>query len=119
MNNKKEIIAGVVLIGLSVFLLNPFNFWMPAMTVYIVCAFVLATFVLYLGFILKEKPKDEREEAHLLVASRTGYLAGVTVLTGIFLYQAFTSHPAPEIVIALTVMVIGKLAGLAHGQRKM
>lgn len=119
-SNKREIIAGVILIAFSLFLLNPFDIWMAPMMVYLASAIVLAVFVVYFGLIMKEKPLDEREEAHLMTASRTGYLAGIISLAVIFLYQAFTtSHPSKEVTLVIVIMILAKLVGFAISKKRM
>lgn len=120
MNNKKELFAGGILVLLALFLLNPFDFWMPTMTVYMVSAIALALFLIYFGLIMSEKPADEREEAHLMTASRTGYLAGIIALSVIFLYQAFTTgHPTKEITLVIVIMILAKLVGFAISKKRM
>ena len=72
-------------------------------------------FALFAGYMWRERARDEREELHKLAAGRVGYIAGGSVLTIGIAYQTFFIHSVDVwLVIALAVMVIGKLFGLLY-----
>ncbi|HUQ84762.1 MAG TPA: hypothetical protein VM077_00415 [Candidatus Limnocylindrales bacterium] len=120
MNNKfiGEIIISFLLIGLLVFFINPLDLFMPQMLHPFMVPFLILLFVIFAGFLWKEKPGDEREQLHKFIASRFAYFAGVFVLiTGIIL-QSAKEAVDPFLIIAVSIMLLAKTIGLVYGKIK-
>ena len=98
------------LVVLAVLLLNPFNFWMPSIVVMCILPIILGLFALFSSFVLRENKCDEREERHRALAGRNSFLAGAGLLTLGIVVQAYTHTVDPWLVIALTVMILVKIA---------
>ena len=107
-NNLKETIITVILIGIAVLLLNPFNFWMPDVVVLCILAIALAIFGMFASFIIREKSVDEREDQHKALAGRNAFLAGSGILMLGIVFQGYTHAVDPWLVIALIAMIIAK-----------
>jgi len=111
-NIINEVIVAVSFGVLLLLLVNPWSFWMPEAITYasVMVLFVLASF--FAGLVFKSVSQDEREEAHLLFASRAAYFAGVIVLLIGVSYQALYDHADPWLAGTLAIMVIVK--ALSH-----
>jgi len=107
-NNFKETIITIILIGIAVLLLNPFNFWMPDVVVLCILAIALAIFGMFASFIIREKSVDEREDQHKALAGRNAFLAGSGILMLGIVFQGYTHTVDPWLVIALISMIIAK-----------
>ena len=111
----QEIFVTVIFGIILLLLLNPFGFFMPERLLYIMLGGIVVLFGLYVTFIAKESPKDEREHLHRFVANRFGYLLGTGTLVLGIVYQGLTlSHIDPWLLIVLGVMVIAKTVSLIH-----
>ncbi len=108
-NHSQEIITATILIGLAFLLLNPWDFWMPNMMLVSLLALALVVFAFFASFILRERPFDERDEAHRTLAGRAAFLvgSGVTIL-GIIV-QAISHSVDPWLVFVLSSMVVVKI----------
>ena len=102
-------VAFVLLLGL---LSDPFMLWMPApaQMAALLGAAVLAC--IWVGFVLYERARDEREAIHTMHAGRVAYLAGVSVLTLALVVQGLAHNIDQWVSFALAVMVLAKL--MAH-----
>lgn len=109
-NNLIEKIVAGALILITVLLLNPFEFWMPDMMVLGMLAFALVLFGLFASFILREDSRDERDEYHRTLAGRNAFLAGSAVLMVGIVVEGYMHAVDPWLVLALTVMVVVKIA---------
>jgi hypothetical protein len=108
--NSLEIIMVFILVSLAVFLLNPFNLWMPDMMVKGMVVAVLVGFALLAGFVLREQPQDERDRMHQTLAGRNAFLAGLSVLIAGLVTQGLAHAVDPWLVAALVCMLIAKIA---------
>lgn len=108
-NGLTEIILSCIIIALVIALLNPFNF-MTSMTMMMVQLALVVVFALFVGFVWKERGRDERELLHRALAGRVSFLAGSTVLVIGIVVQGLMYHVDPWLVSALAVMVLAKLA---------
>lgn len=118
MNNSfsKEIVLSIILIILLVFLINPFGFFMPSKVEMMIVLFFLLGYALFLVFVWKEKPLDEREEAHRLGAGRSAFLSGVAVIVVGILVQTFSGMLDPWLIGALGATILGKIGGLLYNK---
>lgn len=113
-NYTSEIIISIILILLTVLLLNPFKFWMPTSVHMIMLVAIAILFILFAGFIWKEKSADEREQIHKSVAGRWAYLIGTAILVIGIIAQTIQHVLDPWLVIALVVMVLTKLGSYIY-----
>jgi hypothetical protein len=114
-----EIVISIVLGVLAILFLDPFMFWMPDQLVYLLVGALLVFFVLFAGFIWKEKVADEREQMHKMIAGRFGYLIGSGLLVLGLIVQTLVAHPDPWLVAALVGMVVGKLVSLFYARAQL
>ena len=110
----KEMVASVVLIILLGAFLNPFI--LPTMFQMMLLLALLVAFAFFATYIWKERPRDERESLHKMLAGRDGFLAGATVLVIGIILQSLNHALDPWLIITLTVMVLAKIAGLIRAQ---
>ena len=112
MKNKitKEIIVPLALVVLAILLLNPFHFWMPDMMVMGMLVVLLVLFGIFASFILKERAFDERDAINRSLAGRNAFLAGSAILMLGIVIQGYKHSIDSWLVIALTAMVIVKIA---------
>ncbi len=113
---KSEIIISGAFIVLLALFLNPFGLWMPSQVVYMMLAGLVIVFAMFVSFLWKERVQDEREELHIHMAGRIGYIAGISVLVLAITVESITSHPDPWLIIVLGAMVLGKIVGLLYGK---
>jgi hypothetical protein len=108
-NNFLQVCVCVLLIALSIVVLNPMHLWMPDMVHMGVLAALLAAFAAFAAFVLKEQAHDEREVMLRMQSGRIGYLLGAAVLVLGVVYEGLHGTPDSWLIIALLVMLIGKL----------
>ena len=106
----KELAISFILIILAVLVLNPMDFWMPDMVAAAAAGGLFIIFIVFTAFVWRESSSDEREAAHVALAGRFGYLAGVFGLTVGVIAQTFKHAVDPWMVGALVLMVLAKLA---------
>ncbi len=114
-----EGIVASVLVVLLVLILNPMNFWMPNMAHMLVLGLLLICFVAYAAFILREKAEDERDVLHRMVAARTGFFTGTTLLTiGVFI-DALDGTVDKWLLLTLVAMIIAKLTARLYADKNL
>ncbi len=113
-----EGIIALVLAVLLVFLVNPFDLFMPSMMQTLAVALAGLLFLLFAGFVWREQAEDEREELHRFLAARFAYLIGMGVLMLAVLIQSFAHMLDPWIIAALIGMLIAKVAGRMYAKSK-
>ena len=109
-NNFKETIITTCLVLVAILLLNPFHFWMPSIIVLCILAVALVLFGIFASFILREKPIDERDNAHRALAGRNSFLIGSAVLMLAIAIEEYTQSLDPWLVIVFIVMIVAKIA---------
>lgn len=104
-----EIISAgfIVLIGCLFTISEELTMPMSIMSILIVL--ILVAYFTFSAFILKEQAKDEREELHILKASRLSYLAGIGTLIVALVVQTLSHNIDIWIILALIVMLVTKL----------
>lgn len=113
-----EIIISLILIVLLVFLINPMNFWMPQPANMMMVAALAVLFVIFAGFVWKEKASDERESLHRYIGARFAYLTGTGVLVLGVVFESLSHMIDGWLVIALGAMILAKVVGLLYGRIK-
>lgn len=117
-DDLKELIVGTALIVLLVFHLNPLGFYMSSPAAMLLLCGIVVLVLIWLSFIWKEKPQDERESLHRLLAGRIAFLTGAAILLLGITIQGIRHNLDPWLVIALGGMVIAKLAARAYSRTK-
>jgi hypothetical protein len=117
MNKIKEILMAVGLIIILVFLLNPFDIYYSNMVLMSSLTVLILLFIFFSIFILKDKPVDEREEAHQSFAGRVAYLCGTAVMITGIVVQSISHSIDIWLVVALGVMIVSKLLATTHIER--
>ncbi len=115
----RELLVSSVLIVLFVLLLNPFHLWMPDPMAFLLVALLIVALGLYVSLVLKERPRDEREQFHILFASRISFLFGMAALALGVIVQSFQHDVDPWLVFVFVVMILGKVAGIFYGRRRL
>lgn len=120
MKNKfiGEITISLLLIGLLVFFVNPLDLLMPRALHSLMVPFLIVLFVIFAGFLWKEKPGDEREQMHKFIASRSAYFATIAVLIIGVILQSFKGEIDSILIIAICIGLLAKLLGLIYGYIK-
>lgn len=112
-----ELLISFVLLVFLILLLHPFGFFMPGRMHMMMLLLMTIIFVIFAGFIWKEKARDERELLHRSIAARFAFLSGMGILVGGVLAESIGKHLDPWLIVALGVMVIAKVVGLIYSQR--
>lgn len=105
-----------ILIVLLVLLLNPFDFWMPTALLMMMVSGLVVVFALFASFVWKESHRDEREGLHKMMAGRIAFLVGTALLTLGIIVQSFNHDLDPWLVLALSGMIVAKVATLIYGR---
>lgn len=116
-NSFKEFGVALLLIVAFLLLVNPFDFWMPdAVGMALVVAILILLFI-FVGFVWKEKPNDEREEQHSFVADRFAYLSGLCVAVVAIVWQSVRHELDIWLVAVAGVMLIAKIIARWYQER--
>lgn len=107
----------MVLIVLALFVLNPFDFWMPTMVHMIILVLLLVIFAFFATFLYREKPEDERDSIHRMRADRVAFLVGSALLTLGIILQSLTDSVNGWLVTTLVGMVLSKLVSRIYSDR--
>lgn len=111
-----EIVISLIFIGVLSLLFNPLHFWMPRTVWMTLAAGFAVVFTLFVSLVWSERPRDEREEFHRMLADRYGFLLGAALLVLIIIYQSYNRELETWPVLVLAAMVLAKLAGLIYGR---
>ena len=118
-NNITETLVTIALITLAVILLNPFHFWMPDMMHTGMMATALLIFGIFASFVLREKSIDERDDLHRALAGRNAFLAGATIIILGIVVQGYWRSVDTWLVVALTAMIVTKVATRIWSDRNL
>jgi hypothetical protein len=103
-------VASLTFVAALVFVLNPFDFWMPSEFQVFVAGGVAIIAAVYVGFVYRDEGRDEREIMLRGKAARYGYSAGIAVLILSIVFALSTGeHPDVWAITALAVMVLVRL----------
>ena len=117
-NSIQEIIISIVLVILLVLLLNPLYFWMPNMMLMTIIVGLVLVFSMFVVFVWREQAQDEREELHKLKSGRIAFLAGASILMIGIVVEGLSHDIDIWLIIALSVMILSKVIGLAYNRFK-
>ena len=115
---KSEIVISGVLIFFILLLLNPFDILMPKPIEMLVIIGLATVFIIFAGFVFKEKAVDERESLHRNIAGRFAYLTGAAVLATGVITESLQHNLDRWLVIALGGMILAKIVGLLYSKLK-
>ena len=76
-------------------------------------------FVMFALLTIKERPADEREKFHMMIAGRTSFLVGIGALVTAICYQAFTQQIDPWLIGILAVMLLTKVVARIYAHNRM
>ena len=104
----------VLLSGLLLWLLNPFNLMMKLMLSSGVVALLIVLYLIKFFVIWREKPQDERDIQHRFHSSWASYsIVSLLLICGIVV-EAIQGEVDVWLVIAFTGMLISKLISLVY-----
>jgi hypothetical protein len=113
-------IVSAVILGIAVvFLDNPGCKSMPAVLHDTLIGVFVTAFLIFMIFILREKPKDEREMFHVLKSGRTAYLSGLVILMTGIVMQTINHQTDPWLVAGTGVMVLTKITTSIYASHKL
>lgn len=119
-SSTSDLLVSLLLIILLVLLLNPFGTWMFTMFHMTLLVVTLIVYGIFLVFLWKGSPKDEREAQHQSIAGRAAFLVGSIFLLGGIVYQAFWGQTIDHwLIIAFTGMVLAKIIALGYGRKNL
>lgn len=111
-----EITVVILLVVLLALLINPFSWWMPDMMLMTMIAALAALFAFVISFVWRERPRDERETAHVMLAGRYAFMSGTLLLVIGIVVQSWQHQLDAWLPITLGVMVMAKVVGIVHGR---
>jgi Ca2+/Na+ antiporter len=112
-----EFTTVAVLLAIFFLLLNPFGWWMPSMMFAGLLIIALAVFGLFAIFTVKEKHGDERESHHRVVAGRTAFIVGTTLLALGMVVESFHHDFDPWLFITFVAMIVAKIGARSYIDR--
>ncbi len=120
MNKKtKKFTDGLVLVLLAaalMFLVNPFDWWMPSQMEMLLVAVFASVFVFFSAIFWREKAVDERDEVHLFFAGRVAFFVGTAITTLGIIIQSLDHNLDPWLPSILIGMVFAKYAGRFYAE---
>jgi len=118
LNKLQEIFISIVLLVLLFLMWNPMHMGMGSSVEMLVVLAIAVAFAIFAIFIWREKPADEREEAHFSFAGRSAFLAGSTFLVLGIVMQSFRHSLDIWLVFTLGIMILAKAGGLLYTSNK-
>lgn len=106
-------LVALAAVSLGLLVYNYLAMWNMGSTV---CLLIVVLIIA--GVTLAEGRGDEREVYHRLLASRTGFVIGLVLLSAGLIDEVLEHRLDPWLVYALAGMVLGKTIGLAWGRVK-
>lgn len=113
-----ETLLSLILTGLLLFYLHPFEPMMPKPIHTIMIPLVVVLFVFLAAFFWRETPGDEREQLHKFITSRFAYFAGSLTLIVAIVYQSWHHAIDSWIIVTLCVMLLAKTLGSLYTKMK-
>ena len=115
-NFKQEIIVAIIVVVLLVLIVDPLN-WMPPVAIMMLLLGMLVAFLVFIGFVWREKPQDEREAAHRVFAGRIAFLVGTALLVVGTAVQTLQHELDPWLPVILGIMILAKIIASAYGRQ--
>jgi len=114
----KDLISIILLIGSSFLLINPFGIIMTDQLQMAILALASIVVITFLIFIWKEDPKDEREEAYLVVSSRISFFSVAIVLLVALVVQTLQHMVDIWVTLALFTLLLSKIFSIIYLKNK-
>jgi heme/copper-type cytochrome/quinol oxidase subunit 2 len=105
-----DIVPGLVLVALLLALLDPLDAFMPPMVAMTIIVLLVVFFSVFIIFMWREQPRDEREHLHALAAGKIAYMVGGGILVIAIALEAYRHTLDPWLVYALSGMIAAKIA---------
>jgi len=112
--NLKDLILITLLIGSSFLLINPFGLIMTDQLQMVILALASIIVITFLIFIWKENPRDEREEAYLIVSSRISFFSVAIVLLIALVVQTLQHMADVWVTLALFTLLLSKIFSIIY-----
>ena len=113
---SESLLAAAIVIALAL-LINPFDIIMTSTLTLTLLMILAVTVIAFAVFIWREKPRDEREALHGLMAGRVSFYIGGGVLVIAIISQSIQHNLDQWLAVALGAMVIAKLIVSAWTRR--
>lgn len=113
---KGEVVMSIILILLLILFLNPTNLLMPETFVMMLEIGIVIAFLLFSGFIWKEKALDERDNYHRMHAGRISFFTGTTILIIGIVLQGLKHEIDPWLIYSLIGMVLAKIVSRIYSE---
>ncbi len=111
-------ITAIIIVGIAaVFMDSARCQTMPALMHDLLIWGFVTTFLIFLAYILQEKPSDEREAFLTLKSGRTAYVAGLIILMTGIVIQTINHQSDPWLIGAAVVMVMTKVTASWYFRR--
>lgn len=114
---KETIVAGILSILLIFFALGGADTLSHFMLMWLCIVFIII-FCFGVAMFLKEKPRDEREEAHFIKADRTAYILGTICIALYIAWQGIWTNVDPTLSAILAGVIIVRITVLLRSQRE-
>lgn len=114
-----EIISAGAIILIALTFLTSSTLTMPATVASMMLILLILAFLSFAALLWKEKPADERESLHALLAGRISFLVGVGVLVIAVIVQATMHNIDTWLILTLCTMVVTKIVLLIYSKHKM
>lgn len=116
----QEILLGLITLLLVVAVVNPWHLFMPHVLWWGCVVASIIVFGVFATFIWNERASDEREVFNRLFSGRVGFLTGaVAVMVGIMVQSVMEKPVDPWLVVALALMLLGKIIASAYSDEKL
>jgi hypothetical protein len=116
----KHALLPIVVSILALAFIDPFMYWMPSNSTWIILGGLFLSTSVYGFFVLTEKAGDEREVSIRSFADRVSGLVGMTLLVLVIGYQTFKGGVvSPEIAVILVAMITSKSLAQWYACHKM
>jgi hypothetical protein len=123
MNIKNNVIREgavvLILVGIVVFLCNPFHRWMPTMMMVTLVSGALVCFGFLASFLFHENASDEREVVNRMQAGRVAFLAGSATLLIGSIVQILRHDIDIWLAGSFVVMVVAKFLTNVYNDREL
>lgn len=114
-----EILLSLLILGLLGVIMRFQSLLMPMSMATTFSIALIVAFFLFIVFIFREKPQDERENVHKFMAGRIAFIVGAIILITGIIYQTFQHNIDPWLIYTLSGMILTKLVFYLYQRYKM
>ena len=117
---RKHVILPIVVSVLALAFVDPFMYWMPSNSTWLLLGGLFLATVVYGYFVVTEKAEDEREVSIRAFADRVSSLVGMALLIAVIACQAYKGGTvSTEIAVILVAMIVSKSVAQYYACHKM